>query len=205
MDSAAPLSLNTYWKLKPLGVQLQIPESTTFDVHLTTHIDCDGIVTIRSRRDDLLPLCLPFIEDTQQLAKAIYNIIAEMECIMHDASPMSKNLIGKYFTEDEKLKGIVDYLNNNPRRVFRSKGVYIRMVDQYHGDPSGNLMSSNTPLSPASEKNLPSNLKEKSFADLVIKPACAAAVISKLHELIDGTISPIDIVMPLRAAMDAGV
>ena len=127
-----------------------------------------------------------------------------MECIMHNASPISKNLIGKYFTEDEKLKGIVDYLNNNPRRFFKGKGVYIRMVNQYHGDPSGNLMSSNTPLSPASEKNLPHNSKLKSFANLVSKPECAVAVINKLHELMDSKTTPKSILMPIRAAMDAG-
>ena len=42
------------------------------------------------------------------------------------------------------------------------------------------------------------------FKRLVIKPECADKVVARLHELMDGRMKPKDIMMPLRAAMEAG-
>lgn len=42
------------------------------------------------------------------------------------------------------------------------------------------------------------------FKRLVVKPECTDKVIARLHELMDGRTRPKDILMPLRAAMEAG-
>lgn len=44
-----------------------------------------------------------------------------------------------------------------------------------------------------------------SFSSLVVKPICSQGVIKKLHELVDCQIEPKYVVMPIRAAMEAGV
>lgn len=65
---------------------------------------------------------------------------------------------------------------------------------------------------PASPRNLPQRpepdeqimMMENAFYTLVTKPAAAKAVVAKLHELMDRQVKPKDVLMPLRAAMDAG-
>jgi hypothetical protein len=47
--------------------------------------------------------------------------------------------------------------------------------------------------------------KMSSFSLLVSKPDCAEAVLMKLHELVDRQSEPRNVVMPIRAAMEAGV
>jgi hypothetical protein len=46
--------------------------------------------------------------------------------------------------------------------------------------------------------------QSEDFKKLVISPACADKVVGRLHELSDGKQKPRDILMPLRAAMEAG-
>ena len=61
------------------------------------------------------------------------------------------------------------------------------------------------------EKQASANERERderessSFVLLVRKPDCADAVLQKLHELVDRQSEPREVVMPIRAAMDAGV
>lgn len=43
------------------------------------------------------------------------------------------------------------------------------------------------------------------FKKLVVKPECADRVVGRLHELMDSKTKPKDILMPIRAAMEAGV
>ena len=45
----------------------------------------------------------------------------------------------------------------------------------------------------------------KSFATVVIKKDLVEAVITRLHKLMEGKTQPKDVLMPIRAAMDAGV
>ena len=49
------------------------------------------------------------------------------------------------------------------------------------------------------------NVKSEQFRLVVAKPECADKVVARLHELMDGRSKPKDVLMPIRAAMDAGV
>ena len=46
--------------------------------------------------------------------------------------------------------------------------------------------------------------ESEEFKTLVVKPECADKVVGRLHELSDGKLKPRDILMPFRAAMEAG-
>lgn len=46
--------------------------------------------------------------------------------------------------------------------------------------------------------------ESEEFKTLVVKPECAGKVVGRLHELSDGKQKPKDVLMPVRAAMEAG-
>ena len=56
----------------------------------------------------------------------------------------------------------------------------------------------------AKELMIRQGAESEEFKSLVAKPECADKVVSRLHELSDGKLKPKDMLMPLRAAIEAG-
>ena len=90
-------------------------------------------------------------------------------------------------------------LNSSMKIVF--KGRLVHHIRRAPHDSMEHILES---IQEAKELLKAQGAASEEFKTLVVKPECAVKVTSRLHELSDGKQKPRDILMPLRAAMEAG-
>lgn len=90
-------------------------------------------------------------------------------------------------------------LTNRMNIVFKGRmRHHIRRAPQ---DSTQHILES---IEEAKELMKKQGAESEEFKRLVVKPECADKVVGRLHELSDGKLKPRDMLMPLRAAMEAG-
>ena len=98
---------------------------------------------------------------------------------------------------NKKYKSIK--LNSSMNIVFKG-----RMKHHIRRAPQDSLQHILESIEEAKELMKKQGAQSEAFKMLVVKPECADKVVGRLHELSDGKLKPRDILMPFRAAMEAG-
>ena len=90
-------------------------------------------------------------------------------------------------------------LNGNMHIVFKG-----RLKHHIRRAPHDSMQHIIESIEEAKELMKSRGAESEEFKMLVVKPECADKVVGRLHELSDGKLKPRDMLMPFRAAMEAG-
>jgi len=118
-----------------------------------------------------------------------------------------EGLLKTYYVDENGDQWLVAANPKYPAiKLDGSRRVYFkgRLKHHFRQPPRQSMQSIVESINEAKAKMKQHVVISEAFRSLVTKPECAEKVVTRLHELSDGKQKPRDMMMPMRAAMEAG-
>lgn len=140
LDESSQVQYNIYWQLKRLGVEVERPNIKAYNLSLHTITEKDGVMSVRTGRDDMFAVNVPWNENATILAEKIKSVMTDYQFIIYDGRSRSQRpLVVAYHSDEDILADLVKELNTPPKGRTLVGSFTIQCVPPpYEEAPSGN-------------------------------------------------------------------